>query len=69
MAKYKVKIGFRDVHTKEDYSAGQEIEMTVKRANEAEKNLTQAVEDLKAKGKETEKYESGFLERVDKVDK
>lgn len=39
MAKYKVLKTFRDIHTKEIYKKGTEIEMTVKRANEVEKNL------------------------------
>lgn len=51
MAKYKVLKTFRDKHTKEVYEAGQEIEMTVKRANEAMKNL--------------KKYNGEFLERID----
>lgn len=55
MAKYIVKQNFRDTHTKEVYEAGQEIEMTVKRANEAIKNLSE--------------YDGDFLERVDNKDK
>lgn len=51
MAKYKVTNEFRDVHTKELYTAGTEIEMTVKRAGEVEKNLA--------------KYGKVFLERVE----
>lgn len=39
MAKYKVLKKFRDVHTNEIYEPNTEIEMTVKRANEVEKNL------------------------------
>lgn len=39
MAKYKVLKAFRDIHTKEIYKPNTEIEMTVKRANEVEKNL------------------------------
>lgn len=39
MAKYKVLKKFRDIHTKEVYKANTEIEMTVKRADEVEKNL------------------------------
>lgn len=50
MAKYIVKQSFRDTHTKDIYEVGQEIEMTVKRANEAIKNL--------------EKYDGDFLERI-----
>lgn len=55
LARYIVKQKFRDTHTKEIYEAGQEIEMTVKRANEAIKNL--------------KKYGGEFLERVDNKDK
>jgi hypothetical protein len=51
MAKYKVLENFRDKHTKELYETGAEIEMTVKRATEAEKNLA--------------KYGKVFLERVE----
>ncbi len=39
MAKYKVLKEFRDTHTKEVYKENNEIEMTVKRAEEVEKNL------------------------------
>ncbi len=39
MAKYKVLKAFRDIHTNEVYKVNSEIEMTVKRANEVEKNL------------------------------
>lgn len=39
MAKYKVLKKFRDVHTREVYKPNTEIEMTVKRADEVEKNL------------------------------
>ncbi|WP_169907712.1 hypothetical protein [Priestia abyssalis] len=39
MAKYKVLKTFRDIHTNEIYKVDSEIEMTVKRANEVEKNL------------------------------
>lgn len=39
MAKYKVLKDFRDKETKEIYQSGSTIEMTVKRANEVEKNL------------------------------
>jgi hypothetical protein len=51
MAKYKVLETFRDKHTKELYEVGEEIEMTVKRAKEAEKNLA--------------KHGKVFLERVE----
>lgn len=46
MAKYKVLKGFRDIETKEAYTANQEIEMTVKRADEAAKNLAEHGEFL-----------------------
>lgn len=52
MANYKVLKEFRDKETKELYKAGKEIEMTVKRAEEAEKNLA--------------KFGGPFLERTDK---
>ena len=39
MAKYKVLKQFRDIETKQVYDVNKEIEMTVKRANEVEKNL------------------------------
>lgn len=39
MAKYKVLKAFRDTHTKEVYKKDSEIDMTVKRATEVEKNL------------------------------
>ena len=39
MAKFKVNKEFRDIHTKEVYEKGATIEMTVKRAEEVEKNL------------------------------
>lgn len=51
MAKYRVLQDFRDKETKERYKAGQEIEMTVRRANEAIKNL--------------KKWDGEFLERID----
>lgn len=41
MAKYKVLQQFEDVETGTVYTAGDVIEMTVKRANEAMKNLEQ----------------------------
>lgn len=51
MAVYKVLQKFRDIETKEVYEEGQEVEFTVKRADEA-------IKRLKAhKGK--------FLERID----
>lgn len=39
MAKYKVLTTFQDVHTKEVYQEGKVIDMTVKRATEAENRL------------------------------
>lgn len=51
MAKYKVLQKFRDIETKEVYEVGSEIEMTVKRADEAVKNLS--------------KYDGEFIERID----
>ena len=51
MPKYRVLQPFRDIKTKEEYEKGQIIEMTVKRANEAIKNLR--------------KWQGEFLERVD----
>lgn len=54
MAKYKVLQKFRDVETKEVYKANQEIEMTVKRADAAVKNLKQ--------------WDGEFLERIDNKD-
>ncbi|MCT6925308.1 hypothetical protein [Metasolibacillus sp.] len=53
MAKYKVLQPFRDKYTKEVYTPNQEIEMTVKRGNEAIANL--------------EKWDGDFLERIDKT--
>ena len=38
MAQYKVLKPFRDKYTKETYEKGQEIDITVKRADEAIKN-------------------------------
>ena len=51
MAKYKVMKEFRDIKTNAIYKENQEIEMTVKRADEAIKNL--------------KKYDGEFLERID----
>lgn len=50
MAKYKILQPFEDIETKENYQIGQEIEMTVKRANEATENL--------------KKWNGDFLERL-----
>lgn len=55
MPKYRVLQPFRDIKTKEVYKKGQIIEMTVKRANEAIKNL--------------QIWEGEFLERVDEDEK
>lgn len=54
MAKYKVLQKFRDKETKEIYEANQEIEMTVKRADEAIRTL--------------KKHDGEFLERIDNKD-
>lgn len=51
MAKYKVLQVFRDVNSNEVYKANQVIEMTVKRADEAIKNLKE--------------WDGEFLERID----
>lgn len=51
MAQYKVLKDFKDIYTEEKYIQGQKIEMTVKRADEAVKNL--------------KKYKGEFLERID----
>lgn len=51
MAQYKVLKSFRDIKTNEIYEVNQELEMTVKRADEAIKNL--------------KKYDGEFLERID----
>jgi len=55
MAKYKVLQRFRNLETNELYEEGQEIELTVKRADEAIANL--------------EKWDGSFLERIDNVKK
>lgn len=39
MAKFKVLKTFRDIHTQEVYTEDTEIDLTVKRAKEVEKNL------------------------------
>lgn len=51
MANYKVIQKFRDIKTNKIYEENQEIEMTVKRGDEAIKNL--------------KKYNGEFLERID----
>jgi len=51
MAKYMVLQLFRDKETGDVYKKGQEIDMTVKRANEAIENL--------------KKWDGKFLERID----
>lgn len=71
MAKYKVLKLFRDKETKEVYQAGQEIEMTVKRADEAAESLKRwggeflERTDNKGDQKESEKQE-GEKEKNDK---
>lgn len=54
MAVYKVLKRFRDIETNEIYKKNDEIEMTVKRGDEAIKNL--------------KKYNGDFLERIDNKD-
>lgn len=54
MAQYKVLNKFRNKETGEIYAAGQEVELTVKRAKEIQVNL--------------ESYDVDFLERVDNKD-
>ena len=53
MVKYKVNKVFQDIHTKEIYTVGQEIDIAVKRAKEIESNLDstyiERVEEAKAK--------------------
>ena len=51
MAKYKVLKKFVNLETKEVYKENQEIELTVKRADEAIANL--------------KKWDGSFLERID----
>lgn len=51
MAKYKVLQTFRDIHTKQVYEKDSVIDITVKRADEAIKNL--------------KKYDGEFLERIE----
>lgn len=55
MAKYKVVKEFRDVHTKEVYAVGRVIELTVKRANEVNKNLKGFIEPVAKETKEGKK--------------
>ena len=55
MAKYKVLQKFTNLETNEVYEKGQEIELTVKRADEAIANL--------------EKWDGSFLERIDNAKK
>lgn len=55
MAQYKVLEIFKDKDTQEIYKVGQEVELTVKRATEIEKNL---------KG-----HDKQFIERIDNKDK
>jgi hypothetical protein len=53
MAKYTVLKTFKDIHTNEKYKKNTEIEMTIKRAGEVEKNLNDSflmrVEEVKTK--------------------
>lgn len=51
MAQYRILKEFRDKYTKEIYEEGQEIEIPVKRADEAIKSL--------------KKWDGEFLERID----
>lgn len=51
MAQYKVLKDFRDTHTKEIYSKGSIIEMTVKRASEVESNLDSSFLERVKEGK------------------
>lgn len=51
MARYKVLNKFKDLQENETYEVGQEIEMTVKRADEVVENLS--------------KHNKKFLERID----
>lgn len=51
MAKYKVLEVFRNKETQEVYKAGEEVELTVKRAKEIEENL--------------KSYNKNFLERLE----
>lgn len=55
MAQYKVLEIFKDKDTQEIYRVGQEVELTVKRATEIEKNLKE--------------YDKQFLERIDNKNK
>lgn len=55
MAQYKVLEVFKDKDTQEIYKVGQEVELTVKRATEIEKNLKE--------------YDKQFLERIDNKNK
>lgn len=58
MAKYKANIKFEGIEEKKVFQAGEEFEMTVKRAEEVQKNI-----DEKYKGK----Y-GVVLERIDNKD-
>lgn len=51
MAKYIILNQFRDKYTKELYTEGDEVDITVKRANEIENNL--------------KVYDKDFIERID----
>lgn len=54
MVKYKVLQKFEDIENGTEYEPGEVIEMTVKRANEAIKNLSD--------------WDGDFLERVEEKD-
>lgn len=54
MAKYEVLQKWQNKETKEFYEPGQEIEMTVKRADEAIKNL--------------KRWDGDFLKRIDNIE-
>ncbi|WP_270660641.1 hypothetical protein [Enterococcus thailandicus] len=59
MDKYKVLKVFVDVHTKETYKVGQEIDLTEERFDEIEKNLEAFgggfLEPIKIEGKQVKK--------------
>ena len=57
MAKYKVLKGYRDAELKRHIRAGEEVELTVKRAEEIERKL------------EEQGYEDAFLKRLDEPKK
>lgn len=51
MAKYKILKDFRDIHTKEIYHKNKEIELTIKRAAEVERNLDSSFIERVEEGK------------------